>query len=99
MSSTLRERNTIAVQEYYKSHKSSVAKQKSIRFLAEKGRVPKKETLLRHSIDISLLMKSWKNTVNGTLTLKHSKKCTTLKLKKVHTDAQCVACLKEVMFV
>ena len=55
MSSSLRERNTIAVQKYYHSHKSSVAKQKVIRFLEEKGRVPKKKNLLKHGIDNEII--------------------------------------------
>ena len=51
MSSTLRERNMTAVRKYYQGHKSSVAKQKIMRFLEEKGRVPNNETLLKHGIE------------------------------------------------
>ena len=50
-----RERNAIAVKKYYDAHAGSVIKQKTLRFLAEKGRIPKDATMDKYDIDRDLV--------------------------------------------
>lgn len=62
---TLRERNRMHVQEYYKRSRNDIIKQKTLKMAECSGRVPRLETIQTHGIDydnLCTILKKYMNT-------------------------------------
>ena len=52
---TARERNAMAVKKYYDTHSSSIIRQKTLRYVNERGRRPTAATLAKHGINLEMV--------------------------------------------